>query len=54
MGRHITRYLNRFAEFRRIVADREDMQDLSEYEIMLLWHGYCVSDSDYCIAGGAP
>lgn len=38
----INRYLNQFAEFRQIVADREDMQGLSEYEVMLLWQGHCI------------
>ena len=37
-------YIDRFAEFRQIVADREDMRDLSEHEVMLLWQGYCIQE----------
>ena len=44
MERLVNLYLDRFAEFRRIVADREDMQDLSEHEVMLLWQGYCIQE----------
>jgi len=40
----ITLYLDRFAVFRRIASDREDMEDLSEHEIMLLWLGYCIQE----------